>query len=119
MFQLVFLAAALFLTIEGAIVALWPAWAQRKMANLQEVPNRVLGCAGIFLTVVGCMLASMTDGFLQIACVVVVLEGSLYGLFPITIKKAMARGAKSCKTTVKVYGETALGIGATGLALFL
>ena len=119
MFQLIFLAAALFLAIEGAIAAFWPNWTRRKMADLQDVPIKTLGFVGLFFVSVGGVLVGITDGILQIACLTIVLEGLLYGLFPVVMKRAMRRGSKASKAVIKIWGETALGIGAAGLAIFL
>ena len=119
MFQLVFLATSAFLVIEGSIAAFWPNWTRRKMADIQDVPDKTLGFVGIFFVIVGGVLAGITEGILQIAFLTIVLEGSLYGLFPVVMKRAMRYGSKASKAVVKVWGETALGIGAAGLAIFL
>ena len=119
MFQLIFLAVALFLAIEGAIAAFWPGWTRRKMADLQNVPIKTLGFVGLFFVSFGGVLAGITEGILQIACLTVVLEGTLYGLFPVVMKRAMHHGSKASMAVVKIWGETALGIGAAGLAIFI
>lgn len=118
MIRLVFLAVALFLAIEGAIAAFWPGWAQRKMRDLQEVPDRALGFVGFLFIVIGGVIAGMTEGLIQIACLAIALEGLLYGFLPMLMKRAMHYGASSSEAVVKVWGETALGIGAAGLVLF-
>ena len=119
MFQLIFLAVALFLAIEGAIAAFWPGWTRRKMADLLEVPIKTLGFVGLFFVAVGGVLAGITDGMLQIACLTIVLEGTLYGLLPAVMKRAMYHGSKASMAVVKIWGETALGIGGAGLAIFI
>ena len=119
MFQLIFLAATLFLAVEGAIAAFWPSWAHRKMIDLQDVSIKTLRFVGLVFVAVGGVLVCITDGILQIACLTVVLEGSLCGFFPVVTKTAMRHCSKASKAVVKVWGETALGIGAAGFAIFL
>lgn len=118
MIRIAFLAVALFLAIEGAIAAFWPGWAQRKMRDLQEVPDRALGFVGFLFIVIGGVIASMTDGVLQIACLAIALEGLLYGFMPMVMKRAMQYGAAASESVVRVWGQTAFGIGASALVLF-
>lgn len=118
MIREVFLAAALFLAIEGAISAFWPSWAKRKMAELQNIPDRALGFAGLLFVVVGSVFASMADGAFKIAMLALVLEGVLYGMLPTFVKRLMQYALKSTEAIVKVWGETALGIGLSALVLF-
>ncbi|HAT35813.1 MAG TPA: hypothetical protein DCS82_08865 [Rhodospirillaceae bacterium] len=118
MIRLVLLAVALFFAIEGAIAAFWPAWAKRKMSDLQDVPDRTLGFVGFLFIVIGGVVAGLTEGLLQIACLAIALEGLLYGFLPMVMKKVMRYGVASGEAVVKVWGETALGIGAAGLVLF-
>jgi len=118
MIRITFLAFALFLAIEGAIAAFWPAWAKKKMTDMQDVPDRALGFIGFLFIVSGVVVAGLADGIIQIAAVAVALEGALYGFLPTIMKRAMAIAVRSSEAVLKVWGETALGIGAAALALF-
>jgi len=118
MIQITFLAFALFLAIEGAIVVFWPAWAKKKMADMQDVPDRALGIIGLLFIASGVVVAGLTDGIIKIAAVAVALEGTLYGFLPTLMKRVMAAAVQCSESMLKVWGETALGIGAAALALF-
>ena len=118
MIRITFLAFALFLAIEGTIAAFWPAWAKKKMADMRDIPNRALAFIGLLFISSGVVVAGLADGIIKIAAVAVILEGVLYGVMPALMKRVMAVAVRSSEAVLRIWGETALGIGVTALALF-
>jgi uncharacterized protein YjeT (DUF2065 family) len=118
MIRIVALAVALFLAVEGSLATFWPRWVKRKMADLKEMPDRTLGFTGFIFILGGGLLANLAEGALQIVGVAILIEGLLYGFLPMLMKRVMAYAVAAPEYIIKVWGETALGIGTAGLVLF-
>ena len=91
---------------------------QKKMTDMQDVPDRALGIIGLLFIASGVVVAGLSDGIIKIAAIAVALEGTLYGFLPTLMKRVMAAAVQCSESMLKVWGETALGIGAAALALF-